>query len=50
MDLNLFDELYLQNGASIEETIRAIQIRVLTQPDGDPYRALYSRPGVPPAD
>lgn len=46
MDLNLFDEVYLQNGASIAETIRALQIRVLTQPDGDPYRALYSRPGV----
>lgn len=47
MDLNLFDEVYVQNGANISETIRAIQIRVLTQPDGNPYRALYSRPGVP---
>ncbi|MBI1968025.1 MAG: aminopeptidase [Gemmatimonadetes bacterium] len=47
MDLNLLDEVYLQNNAGIAETIRAIQVRVLTQPDGDPYRALYSRPGVP---
>ena len=46
MDLNLFDEIYLQNGADIAETIRAIQIRVYTQPDRDPYRALYSRPGM----
>lgn len=46
MDLNLFDEIYLQNGADIAETIRAIQIRVYTQTDRDPYRALYSRPGM----
>jgi predicted aminopeptidase len=46
MDLNLFDEIYLQTNADIAETIRAIQIRVLTQPDHDPYRALYSRPGM----
>jgi predicted aminopeptidase len=46
MDLNLFDEIYLQNNADIAETIRAIQIRVFTQPDRDPYRALYSRPGI----
>lgn len=46
MDLNLFDEIYLQNNADIAETIRAIQIRVFTQPDRDPYRALYSRPGM----
>ena len=45
MDLNLFDEIYLQNNADISETIRAIQIRVFTQP-GDPYQALYSRPGM----
>jgi predicted aminopeptidase len=50
MDLNLFDEIYLQNHADIGETIRAIQIRVFTQPDQDPYRALYSRPGVPAED
>ena len=46
MDLNLFDEIYLQNDADIAETIRAIQIRVFTQEDRDPYRALYSRPGM----
>ena len=46
MDLNLFDEIYLQNNADIAETIRAIQIRIFTQPDQDPYRALYSRPGM----
>ena len=45
MDLNLFDEIYLQNNADIAETIRAIQIRVFTQ-SGDPYQALYSRPGM----
>ncbi len=45
MDLNLFDEIYLQNNADIAETIRAIQIRVFTQA-GDPYQALYSRPGM----
>src|SRR5690242_21034314 len=45
MDLNLFDEIYLQNNADISETIRAIQIRVFTQA-GDPYQALYSRPGM----
>ena len=46
MDLNMFDEIYLQNNADIAETIRAIQIRVFTQTDRDPYRALYSRPGM----
>jgi len=46
MDLNLFDEIYLQSNANVAETIRAIQIRVFTQPDRDPYRALYSRPGM----
>jgi predicted aminopeptidase len=46
MDLNLFDEIYLQNNANIAEAIRAIQIRVFTQSDRDPYRALYSRPGM----
>src|SRR2546427_209486 len=45
MNLNLFDEIYLQNNADISETIRAIQIRVFTQ-SGDPYQALYSRPGM----
>jgi predicted aminopeptidase len=47
MDLNLFDEIYLQNNANLAETIRAIQVRVFTQTDRDPYRALYSRPGLP---
>ena len=46
MDLNLFDEIYLESNADIAETIRAIQIRVFTQADRDPYRALYSRPGM----
>ena len=48
MNLNLFDELYLQNNVNLRETIRAIELRVLAQPDGtDPYQALYSRPGQP---
>lgn len=46
-NLNLFEELFLQNGAELAETIRAIQLRLLTQPDQDPFRALYSRPGLP---
>jgi predicted aminopeptidase len=46
MDLNMFDEIYVQSNGDIAETIRAIQIRVFTQPDRDPYRALYSRPGM----
>ena len=46
MDLNLFDEIYLQNNANIAETIRAIEIRVFTQTARDPYQALYSRPGM----
>jgi hypothetical protein len=46
MDLNMFDEIYVQSDGDIAETIRAIQIRVFTQPDRDPYRALYSRPGM----
>ena len=45
MNLNLFDEVYVENGANLAETIGAIHLRVLTQPDGDPYRALYSRAG-----
>jgi len=48
MNLNLFDELYLQNGADIAETIRAIEVRIFTRSGGDPYAALYSRPGMPP--
>jgi len=47
-NLNLFDELYAEHGGNVPETIRAIRLRVLTQPDGDPYRALYSRGGTPP--
>jgi hypothetical protein len=47
MNLNLFDEIYLQNNADIAETIRAIEVRVFTQPGQDPYQALYSRPGLP---
>lgn len=47
-NLNLFDELYAEHNGNVPETIRAIQVRVLTQPDGDPYRALYSRGGTPP--
>src|SRR5439155_216215 len=39
MNLNLFDAVYLQNNADIAETIRAIQVRVFTQPDRDPYKA-----------
>jgi len=46
-NLNLFDELYAESGGSMPETIRAIQLRVLTQPNGDAYRALYSRAGGP---
>ena len=46
-NLNLFEEVFVQNRADLAETIRAIQLRVLTAPDGDPFRALYSRPGVP---
>jgi len=48
MNLNLFDEIYLQNNADIAESIRAIEVRVFTQPGQDPYQALYSRPGMPP--
>ncbi|HUL02617.1 MAG TPA: aminopeptidase [Gemmatimonadales bacterium] len=48
MNLNLFDEIYLQNNADITESIRAIEVRIFTQPGQDPYQALYSRPGMPP--
>jgi predicted aminopeptidase len=47
-NLNLFDELFLQNGADIAETVRAIEVRLFTRPGDDPYTALYSRPGMPP--
>ena len=45
-NLNLFDDLYAAAGGNLAETIRAVQVRVFTQSDGDPYRALYSRPGA----
>src|SRR5213593_1922760 len=45
MNLNLFEEVYLHSNADLKETIRAIQIRVFTQPGQDPYDALYSRGG-----
>jgi predicted aminopeptidase len=44
MNLNLFEEVYVHSSADLKETIRAIQVRVFTQP-GDPYQALYSRGG-----
>jgi predicted aminopeptidase len=47
MNLNLFEEVYLRSNANLKETVRAIQIRVFTQPGQDPYQALYSRPGLP---
>ena len=47
MNLNLFEEIYVHSGANLTETIRAIQLRVFTQPGADPYQALYSRPGLP---
>ena len=50
MNLNLFEEIYVHSGANLAETIRAIQLRVFTQPGTDPYKALYSRPGLPADD
>jgi predicted aminopeptidase len=47
MNLNLFEEVYVRSNANLKETVRAIQIRVFTQPGQDPYQALYSRPGLP---
>ena len=47
MNLNLFEEVYVRSNANLRETVRAIQIRVFTQPGQDPFQALYSRPGVP---
>jgi len=46
MNLNLFEEVYLHNRANLPEAIRAIQVRVLTQPAEDPYKALYSKPAA----
>src|SRR5881628_3390031 len=45
MNLNLFEEIYVHSNADLKETIRAIQVRVFTQPGQDPYEALYSRGG-----
>src|SRR6266446_2999845 len=50
MNLNLFEEVYVHSKADLKETIRAIQVRVFTQPGTDPYKALYSRPGLPADD
>jgi predicted aminopeptidase len=47
MNLNLFEEIYLHSNADLKETIRAIRVRVFTQPGKDPYQALYSQPGQP---
>src|SRR5437016_2113509 len=47
MNLNLFEEIYVHSGANLTETIRAIPLRVFTQPGTDPYQALSSRPGLP---
>jgi predicted aminopeptidase len=47
-DLHLFDEQFLQHDADLSATVRAIQVRVLTDPARDPYEALYSsRAGLP---
>ena len=45
MNLNLFEDIYVQSRADLRETIRAIQVRVFTEPGRDPYQALYSRGG-----
>ena len=45
MNLNQFEEIYLHANANLREAIRAIQVRVFTQPGEDPYQALYSRGG-----
>ena len=47
MNLNQFDDVYGHARGDLRETIRAIQVRVFTQPGEDPYEALYSRPGLP---
>jgi predicted aminopeptidase len=46
MNLNQFEEVYVHSRADLRETIRAIQVRVFTEPGRDPYQALYSRPGL----
>ena len=45
MNLNQFEEVYVHSRADLRETIRAIQVRVFTEPGQDPYQALYSRGG-----
>jgi len=45
MNLNQFEEVYVHSRADLRETIRAIQVRVFTEPGRDPYQALYSRGG-----
>src|SRR5256885_139073 len=47
MNLNLFEDIYIHANANLRETVRAIQVRVFTQPGQDPYQALYSRAGLP---
>lgn len=44
--LHLFEETYLRHGADLVATLHAIQVQVLTEPDRDPYEALYSRGGA----
>jgi predicted aminopeptidase len=44
--LNLFEEAYLRHNADLVETLRTIQVRVLTEPARDPYQALYSSEGT----
>ncbi|HVH08630.1 MAG TPA: aminopeptidase [Gemmatimonadales bacterium] len=46
MNLAQFDELYARASANLRETIRAIQLRIYTEPGQDPYQALYSRVGI----
>jgi predicted aminopeptidase len=45
MNLNQFEEIFVRSRADLREAIRAIQVRVFTQPGEDPYQALYSRGG-----
>src|SRR5947208_3701083 len=47
MNLNLFEDVYVHANANLRETVRAVQVRVFTQPGQDPYQALYSRAGLP---
>src|SRR2546421_9733801 len=45
MNRDTFEDVYVHSNADLKETIRAIQVRVFTQPGQDPYEALYSRGG-----